>query len=103
MTARMCDGQPSQPCKSGCVVDCDFNVREAAHTKAAEQHFSPELKVQMFDKPSRLNRCLDWVGNLPYRIELWWDDLNELGRISSVVGLIAVCAGLAVAAVEAMT
>lgn len=95
MTARMCDGQPYRECASGCGIDCQFNSAERAHLMAAREFFEPELRVQMFDKPSLLNRCLDWLGNLPHRFGRWVDR-TKAGRLFCLSVGVVLAGGMAV-------
>lgn len=93
MTARMCDGQPFKECKSGCVIDCKFNTLEAAHSMAAREFYEPEpMRVQMFDKPSRLVWALDWAGNLPHRFGRWVDRSPLLQMGAFAIGAVTACA-----------
>lgn len=77
MSTRMCDGQPREPCHSNCWIDCHFQTAECAHTRPAEQHYVIDvLPVVMFHAKKSTRRqilALDWLLNLPYRLNRWSD------------------------------
>lgn len=91
---RMCDGHPHHECQSGCAVDCDFNTRERAREMAAREFYEPDvpLRVRMFDKPSRINRTLDWLGNLPHRFGRWVDRTPLAQMAGFAIGAVTACA-----------
>lgn len=103
MTAVRCGNCPNPAnCSPTFCHWADADVFEAAHAKAAALFCKPDgMPVAMYEPPAPAKplplhiRILDRIGN-------WWDDLNELGRISSVVGLIAVCAVVGLIGVEVM-
>ena len=100
MTPRMCDGQPG-------TVDCKFNgadIADRARHMAAETFYEPnygrpyevslndDMRIQMFDKPSRLNRALDRIGNLPHRFGRWVDRSAAMQTLCLSIGAVIACA-----------
>ena len=89
-------GPQKQPCPTPwlCRAECNL-LRETPHDKAVRHFWEPgqPLNIEAYDRPSRLIRALDWVGNA-------WDDLNELGKICAVVCGVALCFVAAVSFVE---
>lgn len=54
---------------------------------------------KLADKPPLHIRAWDWLGNLPHKFGKWVDGLNELAWIGAVIGVVAICAVLAVSCV----
>lgn len=104
MTPRMCDGQPRQVCPHPglCSMSCRFNTlgleESMAEAMALEDFYRPDYG-QVVQKRAAHISLTDRIGNFSYRVAIWWDGLNDLGRVSAAVGLVAVCAAVGVAAV----
>lgn len=81
-------------------ADADEMTPETPHDKAARHFWEPgaSLHIEAYSKRLYI-RAWDGLFNLPHRITLWWDGLNELDVVNVAIVLVVVCAVVGVAAV----
>lgn len=86
---RMCDGQPTQACKSGCGVDCQFNNDDLTREMTPRQ-MSPKLAAAANERIRRLEAGRVHLLSISDAPLNWWDAMPWYSKLATVCGVVVV-------------